>query len=59
VTVETVGVPVVDGGLDSRWTKWIETMDEDVPYAFYLRVFHVHEGTGKAAAPRDVAGIGN
>lgn len=51
ITVETVSIPVIEGNVDTRMTKWTETMDNDVPYVFHLRVFHVQEQTtGKLSA---------
>ena len=40
LTVETFGVPCLHGRLDGRVTRWTESIDDDSPYAFAVRVFH-------------------
>jgi len=38
--VETFGVPNLHGRLDGRITRWSESINDDIPYAFGIRVFH-------------------
>jgi len=45
IAMETIGVPILNGKLDSRHTRWTESMNDDIPYAYALRVFHVRESS--------------
>ena len=40
LTVETLSVPNLHSRLDGRVTRWSESVDDDTPYAFAIRVFH-------------------
>jgi len=40
VSVETVVVPQVKGRVRPEWTSWTESVDDDCPYVFALRVFY-------------------
>jgi len=47
ITIETIGVPVLDGQMDSSRITWTESMNEDTLYAYSLRVFHLKDVSNK------------
>jgi len=47
VTIETVGVPILNGRIDGGMTTWKECADDDSPYVFALRVFYNREVNGR------------
>jgi hypothetical protein len=46
VTVETFNTPILNGQLDCRITRWTESIVDDCPYAFAIRVFHCRHPDG-------------
>ena len=47
VTIETVSVPIINGNVDATGTRWIESANDDAPYAFILRLFTVQDTSAK------------
>ena len=47
VTIETVSVPIINGNVDATGTRWIESANDDAPYAFILRLYTVQDSSAK------------
>ena len=47
VTIETVSVPIINGNVDATGTRWIESANDDAPYAFILRLYTVQDSSTK------------
>ena len=47
VTIETVSVPIINGNVDATGTRWIESANDDAPYAFILRLYTVQDSSDK------------
>jgi hypothetical protein len=55
LTVETYGVPKLNGKLENKATRWTESMNDDSPYAFAVRVFH-HKMSASDSNKKHIAG---
>ena len=47
LSIETVSVPVVNGNMSTKDTKWTEHVKDDLPYAYILRIFQVKSDDNK------------
>ena len=47
VTIETVSVPIINGNVDATGTRWIDSANDDAPYAFILRLYTVQDSSAK------------
>ncbi len=47
VTAETVSVPIINGNVDATGTRWVESANDDAPYAFILRLYTMQEESCK------------
>ncbi|KAK2154826.1 hypothetical protein LSH36_256g03021 [Paralvinella palmiformis] len=50
ITVQTVSVPISNGNVDTELTRWTESVSDDIPYAFCLRIFHDKSSPGNGSS---------
>ena len=38
-----MSVPIINGNVDAALTRWVESANDDAPYAFILRLFTLQD----------------